>query len=425
MTLSDSVISPPVLECMTTDDIAEALSRLKGVRPLLRRMSISEIVDCLDRAMRLLSEEGHSPCLALLLSQLTRDRLWELLTSELRDPFILDDFQKDPVTQIRRSVRAEGVGCLTQILPGNVPDIILMSAILALLAKSPSLIKLSHGGAGMAWFVRFKQALEKICPVLSQACIGILWPSHRRDLTEAALAQSDGVVVYGDEETIHAIRPLIPAGVPALLYGHKISLGVVTSECISKKWAELAVVDVIAYAQRGCLSPHLYYVETGETLSALDFAVQMAEAFSALNVPPPEISLNEAARIQQLRGSLPLSGGVVFASKAHLSWTVLYDPDPTFQASPLGQTVWIKPVKNITDVPTYLEAVKPYLQAVGFAAPEHRQGEIARMLATTGICRICPVGTMQRPPLIWHHNGRFRLLDLLRLIDWEDRPHTN
>jgi hypothetical protein len=115
-----------------------------------------------------------------------------------------------------------------------------------------------------------------------------------------------------------------------------------------------------------------------------------------------------------------LKGGRVFPSPKGLDWTVLYDPDPSFSVSPLARTIWVKPVEDLARIPAHLEPIRPYLQAVGVAVPVDRQPQIVPSLARMGATRICPIGKMQKPPMTWHHDGRFRLLNLLRFVDWEN-----
>ena len=45
--------------------------------------------------------------------------------------------------------------------------------------------------------------------------------------------------------------------------------------------------------------------------------------------------------------------------------------------------------------------------------------ELATQLARWGVTRICRIGQMQRPPLIWRHDGRPALADLVTWSEWE------
>ena len=59
------------------------------------------------------------------------------------------------------------------------------------------------------------------------------------------------------------------------------------------------------------------------------------------------------------------------------------------------------------------------VSTVGIAATEDRAKEIAIELAHWGVTRICPLGQMQNPSLLWRHDGRPSLGDLVTWTDWE------
>jgi len=185
--------------------------------------------------------------------------------------------------------------------------------------------------------------------------------------------------------------------------------------------AKKGALDVSLYDQKGCLSPHLIYVETGGPTTALTFAKWLADALEMLSeqLPKTALSSSEAAQIQQLRAALPLKGGTVFASPSGLDWTVLYDPDPSFSLSPLSRTIWVKVVDDLSSVPSLIRPYRNQLQSIGLALAKTRQNVLISAIVMLGGCRICEIGRMQKPPLTWHHDGQSPLLPLLRFVDWE------
>jgi len=412
--------------CQSRQDVVAITAGLPEVHRRVASLSVFEIVDAISAvAHRWCDLTDRQRCEAAVcglasettfpFSCLTRSHLRTLLKSELGNPAVLDDFQPRPAEG--GFVRAFGPGCITHLFPGNVSDVAIVGLVSALLVKSASLARIGHNdGALSRWFVG---TLREEHPTLADACILATWEAERRDITQAAFERSDCVVVYGSDETIAAVRPLIPPAVRALFHGHRVSFGAIAQECCRKEVAVAAVADIVAHDQRGCLSPHLYYVESGGRCSPLDFAEALAQVLGEVCRTPPAVSPANAARIWQLRAALPLSGGVVFQSAAGINWTVLYDPDPRFCLSPFGRTIWIKPVPDLANIAPHLQTVRSHLQAVGLAAPPERLPGLARYFSEIGIGRICPIGAMQRPPLTWHHDGRFRLLDLLRFVDWE------
>ncbi|MBN4054215.1 hypothetical protein JYT87_00735 [Nitrospira defluvii] len=417
-------------------DIAD---RLIDAQEKLAEESIFKIVDWIDQAAAqwldpkgLVREEAESiippvsgisrEMLRVILDDLfnnfTRPVLIQFLEEELGDPRQLDRF-----CQKKRGVgftRAFGPRLIAQILPGNVTGLSVTSLICGLLAKSANIAKVSR--EEVLFPVLFARTLHDIWPEMAGS-IGIsAWDNEAETLTETLLQKADLAVVYGSDETIATIREKIPATTSAVFYGHRLSLGMVARESIGKDIADQIAIDIALYDQNGCLSPHLYYVESGGDTSPQTFAQWVAQSLCAisLRLPKGEVLANQAVQIQQLRESLPLRGGTVFQSPFGLDWTVLYDVQPEFNVSPLSRTVWIKPVQDLSGVGPYLDPYRKSIQAIGVALPEERQADLIPKIARMGACRICPIGKMQTPPMTWHHEGRFRLLPLLRFVDWEN-----
>lgn len=405
----------------------------------LAEISILKIVDWIDLAARRwldrndpIRAEAESILPALtgaskemvrfslddLFKNLTRPVLIQLLEEELGDPSLLDHFR--PKLKGSGFTRAFGPRLISHLLPGNVAGTSVMSLACGLLAKSSNLAKVS--AEELLLPVLFAESLHQIAPEWAHTLAVMTWENDAVEITEAAFEKSDLVIVYGSNETIEKIREKIPPTARAIYHGHKLSLGIIARETIHPSLCEQAAMDIALYDQRGCLSPHLYYVEEGGAASPVEFAQWLAQSLYVVSyqLPKGPTSPAEAAQIQQLRGALPLKGGRVFPSPKGLDWTVLYDPDPGFSISPLARTIWVKPVAEIARIPAHLEPIRPYLQAVGVSVPTDRQPQIIPALARMGATRICPVGKMQKPPMTWHHDGRFRLLNLLRFVDWEN-----
>jgi hypothetical protein len=430
---------PLATPLLSESNLIEISNRLIEAQKKLAAESIFKIVDWIDAAARCwadpadpIRQEAESILPIItgdsremvrftlddLLRHLTRPVLLQLLEAEVGDPTLLDQFR--PKTKGVGFTRAFGPRLTVHILPGNLAGTAVFSLVCSLLAKSAGLAKVSREEFLLP--VLFARSLEKIRPDLAQSLAVLTWENSAVDLTRAVFQKADLAIIYGGDETIETLRKEIPPSTRAIFHGNRLSLGVIARESINKDRAEQAATDIALFDQRGCLSPHLYYVEEGGAVSPVEFAQWLAQALyvASYQLPKGVTSSAEAAQIQQLRGAIPLKGGKVFPSPSGVDWTVLYDPDPQFSISPLARTIWIKPVADLSEIAGYLESIRPYLQAVGIAIPQERQAEVILSLARMGVNRICAIGKMQKPPLTWHHDGRFRLLDLLRFVDWEN-----
>ncbi len=103
--------------------------------------------------------------------------------------------------------------------------------------------------------------------------------------------------------------------------------------------------------------------------------------------------------------------------KKHLGWTLIHDPDPTFQPSPLHGVIYLR-VSDPWRLHAALDSVAGRISTVGFAGRLH--WSLENVFLRLGVSRFCPAGRMQFPPLTWHHDGRAPLADLVTWVDSED-----
>ena len=249
-----------------------------------------------------------------------------------------------------------------------------------------------------------------------------------RSMTEAALAEANAVIAYGDDHSVNALRRVAPAGIPFLGYGHKVSFGVITKDALTAAnlpaLCEAAAFDASMYDQQGCLSPHVFFVEERGEIGPKKFAAALAEGMAAFQarIPRGPLTDEEAAKIAIVRTGYEFRSEsdkrvAVWASDNPNDWSVIYDDDPAFAPSCLNRMVFVKPIDGYKRVLHSIQRFASMVSCVGVAPLDERAMEFAGALAKLGITRLCPIGRMQRPPLAWHHDGRPNLSDLVRWTD--------
>jgi len=98
---------------------------------------------------------------------------------------------------------------------------------------------------------------------------------------------------------------------------------------------------------------------------------------------------------------------------------VVYESDPRFQASCLNRFVYVKAARDVTEALQGADPVRGTVSTIGLAAPEDEAPELALTMARWGATRVCPLGQMQSPSLLWRHDGRPSLADLVTWTDFE------
>jgi hypothetical protein len=76
-------------------------------------------------------------------------------------------------------------------------------------------------------------------------------------------------------------------------------------------------------------------------------------------------------------------------------------------------------VATLDEALPLLAAQRDFLQTVGIAAAPEELHALAEPLGRAGATRICALGRMTAPEAGWHHDGRYSLLDLVRMVELE------
>jgi hypothetical protein len=282
------------------------------------------------------------------------------------------------------------------ILASNLAVSAEAAALVGWILGSRMIFKLP--GTGLPSF----EALVASCPV-----------SGRMELLEKhdplRMRACDAVVVLGSDATVEAVRAELVGTPRFVAYGSKISVGVVPTGLGTRDTAAAAAREVAAFQQRGCLSPQAYLC--ADEAQADGFATWLAEALRPYQdtlVPPPAVAgeIREARLRAHARGdrliALTDAPGptVVVRRKAQI------EPGPGYgwvdvMAAPRLEAVLAPWLGKIS---TFSVAGNPVPAAVWRVANDLRVG------------RICRVGESQNPPLLWLHDGRPRLADLVTWV---------
>jgi hypothetical protein len=371
-----------------------------------------------------LSPEMSRAVLEGMAADWTPRRLQRLVAEEFAEPGCLDGF----LVAGEREVMARGPELCVQIVSGSVPGVGVNALIRSLLVKGPTLIKPGRGDVALTDL--FARGVREADPELGAAVEVIYWPGDDEDLTREALASADLAVVYGSDRTVAEVRALAAPTTRVIGYHHRIGVGVVGREALSPdsvgRVAEDAAKAVAMFEQRGCVCPHVLYVEEGGQMDAREFAEVLADALRSLawSLPSPPLPPDEGAAIQQLRGTAELGAAtgeaLVRHGGAEAPWTVVYEKRP-LEGGPvtLGRGVRVRGIRDADDLAEALAPDGAHLQSVAYAGLGDRLTEVAEALGRVGASRVVPFHRVSFPPAWWLHDGRGPLRELVRWVEVE------
>lgn len=409
----------------------------------LRPMPVAEIIDAVDRAMaRLLDRndiyrqqaEAWLPVVSGYDTDMVRlgltgffktfraAQLKRFVAEDFANPAVLDGFQ--PAAK-GGAVRAFGPDLLVHSWAGNVPALSLWSLVCGLLVKAPAIGKLASAEPLFAgWFARL---LAEVHPPLADCLAVVWWRGAGGEEADALYAQADTVLAYGGNQTLDALRRRLPVTTRFLPHGHKLGFGLIDAQALdtlkAPAMARLAAWDVMRYDQQGCYSPHVFYVQRGAPVSPRAFADYLAAELANLQrrFARRELDLEEGAALARWQQNMEWGGEAhQLLGPVDAPWSVAYSESlQPLAPTALYRTIAVVAVDRLDAVLPVVAAQRDYLQTAGIAAGPEELYRLAGLLGAAGVTRISAIGSMSMPEAGWHHDGRFNLLDLVRMTEIE------
>ncbi len=338
--------------------------------------------------------------------QLTTENIEAFLRQELGHPHRLDNFQAGEYEMTgKRTAVAHGPVLLAHIAPWNIPNPALTEMVLGLLTRSAQFVKCATGGSFIPRL--FAHSIYEI-DHKAGACIEVAeWKGGNELLETALFAEADCVVATGSDEMLESIAKRMPRAARLVGYGTRVSFAYITRDALEQNLAsivEKAVADVTAWNQRGCLSPHVIYVEDGGAMTSETFAARLAEELESAEkiFPRGNLSAPDAASIATRRAFYEVRAAhslqtKMWASPESTAWTIILDNDPLFQLSCANRFIYVKGVADLKHALHGADSIREKVSTVGLCATAAQARELALQLARWGARRICPLGQMQNP----------------------------
>jgi Acyl-CoA reductase (LuxC) len=211
------------------------------------------------------------------------------------------------------------------------------------------------------------------------------------DERDVAHVEAEEIHVYGRDATVAAVRARVRPGVVVLAHAAGMGMALVSSGADLHAAARALALDVVAFDQRGCLSPRVAMV-LGDEARAERFAEALHAALiaQAAQVPRGRLLDDERIDARRWRDALTFAGRVWAADDSAVALapagTPLYVP-------PAGRHVTVMPAASRDAVVAAIAPLAAHVVAVGTDAPREL-GALAPSHA-----RLSALGAMQRPPL--------------------------
>jgi hypothetical protein len=206
----------------------------------------------------------------------------------------------------------------------------------------------------------------------------------------------DEVHVYGSDETVEAIRAALPPGVTLRPHGSGFGVAVIEAGVDLAETAAALARDVVAFDQRGCLSPRVALVSGGEERGR-ELQERLASSLAGWQRRAPLGAL-DAATAGELRRYAD-TAAALGSCLAGEGFIVGLDEAPSaLLLPPPARAVHVMPAApaSLGEVASWLAPWASKIAALG-AAGSGPLLDAVRAIAPRA--RLSAIGLMQRPPL--------------------------
>ncbi len=383
-----------------------AIERIERAGRVLRAASETRVLDALEAALAALGDpsspigrEAFGP-IAERSGLSAEGAAWALETTlaeasgaKLREGL-------DRMTRASAGYRATPVRSHAIVLAGNVFTSCVRPMVWSLLARVPMVVKLAGADEGLAELVGI--ALTACDPELGEAIAIVRSGGSSAAIYAELAARVDLVSAFGGDHAIGEMRGKTSATTDFVAHGHGLGAVIVLREALSSDvdglCARLAL-DVAAYDQRGCLSPQAVFVEKGGEIGPRDLAERLATrglAPLARSMPRGALPVQVGAQQVQWRG---------VASSLHElfegdGYAVSHEGTSALRPTPGYRNVAVHAIESLGELEPRLGPLGAHLKVIGVA------GDDARLALPSPLApRLCPLGEMQRPPLLAATDG--------------------
>lgn len=314
------------------------------------------------------------------------------------------------------------LGVLFHIGAGNLDALSAYSVVEGLLAGNVNLLKLPEGEQGIS--SALLRRLVQICPQLRPYIYVFSISSAEVNRLKLLAELADGIVVWGGDEAVSAVRLLARPSAILIEWRHKLSFAYVTEQGLREEaGAEEETGGKAGASRLHSLARHILdtdqllcsscqgiYLDTEDGERAKAFGREFLQILDAEAEGRPLRNEGFRARntLRVYSGSLEAAA---FGRKEVLcgrraSVTVMESPD--LEASLMFGNCWVKRLPR-QEIMKVLRENSGLLQTVGLVCGQEEKAELSYLLSRAGAVRICAPGEMSSMTGPQPHDGEYPL----------------
>lgn len=248
-----------------------------------------------------------------------------------------------------------------------------------------------------------REAIQQVAPDLATYLDVRTFDRNDENALHALVADCDVVSAYGSDATLDAIDAALPPGASLIRHGHGVGVLYVAASALesarsAQGWADRVALDIAAYDQRGCLSPHVVFAQEGCVVTPEAFVAALAVALGNLEHTLPRGTLSEHDVIaqSQWRGLMAATANLTEGPSFGVARMDSDVTPPSFTAPGYRNVC----VVTCADIAALMQQVTPlgeHLKCIGVAGSEAERLAVNTTLPPSLRPIVCRAGTMQTP----------------------------
>lgn len=309
------------------------------------------------------------------------------------------------------------LGVLFHIAAGNASGLPVLSVMEGLITGNVNILKLPRADSGLTVEI-FRQLTDEY-PELSGYIYIFDTPSADARAMEKMASYADGIVIWGGDEAVRAVRNLAMPGTRLIEWGHKLGFAYVSGfEDRERELAALAC-HIISTGQRLCSSCQTIYINTRDRTETEDFCREFLPYLDRAAEENADMGTAAVRTLERYAGELEDIIGCGRENIVRGKYFRLKMPaDSSLQLSPPG-CCYVKSLPE-EDIIRTLRPSKGYLQTAGLICSKDSRSRLTGLLLRAGVCRVMRAGNMSADIIGGCHDGEYGLRRLVRAADIEE-----
>lgn len=325
----------------------------------------------------------------------------------------------------RRGITAKAVplGTILHIAAGNADGLPAFSLAEGLLTGNINILKLPQADNGLS--LEMVTALIEEEPKLRDFIYVFDTPSADIGAVKRMADLADGIVVWGGDSAVSAVRRLAPVGAKLIEWGHKLGFAYLSGYEDQQLELEALAEHIVKTKQLLCSSCQTIFLDTESLEEVYEFCRFFLPILEGAVKRHPSASIGRRAERtllnynDQLNRILEGGGGGPAGSGqfrgAGCSLTACEDSE--LELSHMFGNCLVKrlPQKDLFT----LRRKKGYLQTAGLICTPEKRVMLTNLLARCGVVRITRAGTMSELFSGEAHDGDYPLRRYVRMVNVE------